>query len=110
MYTPHELECVQYNNPLRSMTSQTSARDSTQQQLTTVLHNLTPAEQFACDLECSIKGIGATTAAVIATTTALGGAQHTSLGAFRAWLTANNTHVEQLIHFLLNRYGPCALL
>lgn len=112
MYTPHELHCAQFGTPLRSTPEQqtvTAAAASgpmqqhQQKQPAQALHKLSVAEQFAQDLECSVRGIGTTTAAVIATTTALGGKQHSSLAGFRGWLAADKVHVQQFRGFLLNR-------
>lgn len=63
---------------------------------------LLAAEAFAAELQ-GIRGIGAATAQVLALTTALGGARHSSLQSLRAWLCADTKHPTRLQHYLLTR-------
>jgi hypothetical protein len=74
-----------------------------QHPLLPALQQLSPAELFARELECSIKGVGAATAAVLATSRALGRVQHSSLAGLKQWLATDDRYVEQLRAFLLGR-------
>lgn len=89
MYTPEELERAQYG------LSQVITVDGTQQLLSA-------SERYAAELMTNVRGIGATTATVLATTTSLGG-RHTCMADLTLWLAADNKHMEQLQNYLLNR-------
>jgi hypothetical protein len=122
-YTPAELAYVQHGVALPAAAQQQQQQlivpqqqeqqmDKHQQQqqlqqephpVRPALQQLSPAELFARELECSFPGVGAATAAVLATTTCLGGVQHGSLAGLKQWLAADDRHREQLQAFLLNR-------
>jgi hypothetical protein len=61
---------------------------------------LTPAELLAKELQLSVRGMGAATAAALAATTALGGVRHSSLAGLKQWLAADEGHQELLKAFL----------
>jgi hypothetical protein len=89
---------------------QQQQQEQAQQPLRPVLQQLSPAELLARELECSTRGVGAATAAVLATTKSLGGVQHGSLAGLKQWLAADDRHREQLQAFLLHRCADCSIV